>query len=139
MDLNESRFVFKSAFKSSMRCAAHGEKRHEMKCAQCEIPDSWKVLSGDRNGALSLVEGWRKPTNEDSAQPRGRCCWLLRELPYYKIPVKSVPNFKRDEIKCHGKDDGITVAQDEGASDGDSDVNPLMSMGIAKVMVMGER
>ena len=82
-----------------------------------------------------MVEGWRKPTNEDSAQPRGRCSRLLRELPYYTIPVKSVPNFKRDEIKCHGKDDGITVAQDEGASDGDSDVNPLMSMGIAKVMV----
>ena len=102
-----------------------------MKCAQCEIPDSWKVLSGDRNGALSLVEGWRKPTNEDSAQPSGRCSRLLRELPYYTIPVKSVPNFKRDEIKCHGKDDGITVAQDEGASDGDSDVNPLMSMVMA--------
>ena len=40
-------------------------------CAQYEIPDSWKVSSGDRNGALSLVERRRKPTNQSFAQPRG--------------------------------------------------------------------
>ena len=88
-----------------------------MKCAQCKIPDSWKVLSGDRNAGLSLVEGWRKPTNEKSAQPGGRCSWLRREVPLkesYKIcPPHVLRPLKKDKIKCNGKDGGNAAANDE--------------------------
>ena len=93
----------------------------DIKRARCEIPDSWKVLSGDRNGALSLVEGWRKPTNENSAQPRGRCSWLLREVPLQnscKNCSNLVRPLKKDKNKFHGKDDG-----DGGDENWDGDGN----------------
>ena len=67
------------------------ENRHEIKllpmCAQYEIPDSWKVSSGDRNGALSLVERWRKPTNESFAQPRGEGPKAGERSSIYMIPI----------------------------------------------------